>query len=563
MSKIIESLGIYGIPEHTENAILTSILSGDPALMIGPPGTAKTETVDMLGAILREASKKKYKTSLEAWEQNGKKDPKPTPENIFDFQVYDSSKLNFEDLVGIINIEAMKTGKIEYIKTPSTIWNKKLVSFDEFNRIDPDRQSNLMEIIRSRRCMGEPTGTLFIINSMNPFGDSGTQLLSEALVDRHAMFITFPDFTTMEQNDRLRIIGRVGNSDAIGYKAWSGEKFEFDSVKSNIGVINEALAQAGEKLIALMQKALSIYKEVTNQYSDQVKYLISRTFEALNSSISALDGDKKGSLLSGRRGGLALRSILLYRAVEIAKSQLYGTPLNPLVNSILCSYPMCMPFGISGNLDTETSTRLQRQLIESIQLYWPQIESGKSVKLVDRLFELFGTTSIYRKIEILLTDEVPETISNSAWNLVLTYAKDKKLNVETLMAYLIMLDEKLIPTNVRGRLDIPKIENVMNTATTLQGSLNDIKPDIERLYASANNKPVIQYFIASAINEYNNKVISLTEAKRLLDGLTESIDKITKLIDRKIAKINDSNKSDKDLVDTSNTISYTNTTIDF
>lgn len=535
MSKIIESLGIYGIPEPVENAILTSILSGDPALMIGPPGTAKTETVDMLGAALREASKKKYKLSLEKWEQDGKKDPKPQPENIFDFQVYDASKLNFEDLIGIINIDAMKTGKIEYIKTPSTIWNKKLVSFDEFNRIDPDRQSNLMEIIRSRRCMGEPTGTLFIINSMNPFGDSGTQVLSEALVDRHALFIMFPDFASMEQEDRLKIISRVGNSDAVGYKAWSGEKFEFDSVKSNINSINEALATAGDKLIELMKKALVIYKEVTAEYSEQVKYLISRTFEGLNSTISNCDGDQKGSLLSGRRGGLALRSILLYRAIEIAKSQLYNTELPSLLDSILKSYPMCMPFGISGSLDSNVSASLQRQLIESIQLHWPQIESKVPTKLTDRLFELFGTSSIYRKIEILLNDEVPETISNSAWNLVLSYAKDKRIGIETLLAYLIMVDEKIVPTNIRGRLSLPSIETNLHVMATLHGPLHDLKDQFNSLIKIS--QPVVQYFILSALAEYNNKTISYGEAKRFLENITDSSEKISNLISRKIAKV--------------------------
>lgn len=537
MSKIIESLGIYGIPESVENAILTSILSGDPALMIGPPGTAKTETVDMLGAVLREASKKKYKLSLEKWEQGDKKDPKPQIENIFDFQVYDASKLNFEDLIGIINIEAMKHGKIEYIKTPSTIWNKKLVSFDEFNRIDPDRQANLMEIIRSRRCMGEPTGTLFIINSMNPFGDSGTQVLSEALVDRHALFIMFPDFASMEQEDRLKIIGRVGSSDAVGYKAWSGEKFEFDSVKNNINVINETLAEAGDKLIELMKKALSIYKEVTVEYSDQVKYLISRTFEALNSTISNADGDQKGSLLSGRRGGLALRSILLYRAVEIAKSQLYNTDLPSLLDSILKSYPMCMPFGISGNLDSNISASLQRQLVESIQLHWPQIEAGQPTRLTDRLFELFGTASIYRKIEILLNDEVPETISNSAWNLVLSYSKAKCIGIETLLAYLIMIDENIIPTNIRGRLPIPNIDHNFHITATLHGPLHDLKEQFMALIRSSEKWPVVQYFILSALGEYSNKTISTGEARRLLENITDSSEKISKLLDKKTSKL--------------------------
>ena len=537
MGVILESLGIYGIPDNVENAILTCMLSGDPGLMIGPPGTAKTESIDMIGAALKEASKRKhlpkYKADMEAWNKNGKQGPEPKL-NIFEHQVYDASKLNFEDLVGIINIEAMKSGKIEYISTPTTIWGKKLVAFDEFNRIDPDRQSNLMEIIRSRRCMGVPTGTLFIMNAMNPFGDAGTQILSEALVDRHAMFIEFPDFAQMDQNDRLKIINRIGNSDAVGYKAWSQTKNTFD-ISNNVEVINDTLADAGEKIITLITQAMKIAEEIKSDYSKKVAYLVSRTFESLNSMLSVGDSEQKGALLSGRRAGLCHRTIILYRAMEIAKSQVYDVPLDPLIASILRSYPMTMPFGVSGSLDADKTNNLRRKLMEDIRLHWPQIETGDNTKLTDKLFELFGSASIYRKIELLLNNDIPEAVSNSAWNLILTSSATKKINIELIIGYLITIDENIVPTNIKGRLNFGKsgTENPLCLASNLVGALAEMMPKFETLIGMWKEKPIIQFFIVGSLREYNDKAVPQHEAIRIFDTVAESANNINKLIENR------------------------------
>ena len=40
--KILEQLGIYGWNVETENLLLASLLTGDPALLIGRHGCAKT-----------------------------------------------------------------------------------------------------------------------------------------------------------------------------------------------------------------------------------------------------------------------------------------------------------------------------------------------------------------------------------------------------------------------------------------------------------------------------------------------------------------------------------------
>ncbi len=46
---ILNRLGIFGWPEWDENLLLASLLTGDPLLLIGNHGCAKTHVVQKLG----------------------------------------------------------------------------------------------------------------------------------------------------------------------------------------------------------------------------------------------------------------------------------------------------------------------------------------------------------------------------------------------------------------------------------------------------------------------------------------------------------------------------------
>ena len=226
MGKILEQLGIFGISEHIENSIMASLTLGDPALLIGAPGTAKTDTVQMIGSALREQTKVKYPGKPEKW---------------LTFAIYDASKIEY--LLGITDVKALAEGRMEYIKTPTTVWGKKLVCYDEFNRTNPDRQSNLLEHIRSRTIQGLPTGTQFILAAMNPYGDTGTEELSDALVDRFLFYLEFPEFDHFSPEVKSLIIERVGQSDCVALKTHWEDADKSLSVEEDS--VNEKLASAG------------------------------------------------------------------------------------------------------------------------------------------------------------------------------------------------------------------------------------------------------------------------------------------------------------------------------
>src|SRR3989339_255012 len=117
---LLEKLGIYGWSEKDENLLLASLLTGDPLLLIGSHGTAKTQVIYKLAEAL------------------GKK-----------FIAYDASKALFEDVLGYPNIQMLKKGQVEYIPSTVTIWDKEFIVIDELNRALPEMQSKWLEIIRS------------------------------------------------------------------------------------------------------------------------------------------------------------------------------------------------------------------------------------------------------------------------------------------------------------------------------------------------------------------------------------------------------------------------------
>jgi MoxR-like ATPase len=88
---ILEQLGIYGWKERDENVVVASLLTGDPLLLIGNHGCAKTH----LACRVAEALGKR-------------------------FLVYDASKAMFEDVLGYPNVEKLKHGVVEYVPSPVT-----------------------------------------------------------------------------------------------------------------------------------------------------------------------------------------------------------------------------------------------------------------------------------------------------------------------------------------------------------------------------------------------------------------------------------------------------------
>ncbi len=108
----LEQLGVFGWSDRDESLLLASLLTGDPLLLIGDHGCAKTH----LGNKIAQALGKRY-------------------------LVYDASKAMFEDILGYPNTAKLQEGVMEYVPSPVTIWDKEFIIIDELSRAIPEVQS--------------------------------------------------------------------------------------------------------------------------------------------------------------------------------------------------------------------------------------------------------------------------------------------------------------------------------------------------------------------------------------------------------------------------------------
>ncbi|MCX6963676.1 MAG: AAA family ATPase, partial [Verrucomicrobia bacterium] len=102
-SLLTRPLGLEGWA-HLEAVVLAALASGDPLLLIGRHGTAKSFLLERLAESLDLA-----------------------------FRFYNASLVNYDDLVGIPVPDETQTS-LRYISTPSSIWDAEVVFIDEISR---------------------------------------------------------------------------------------------------------------------------------------------------------------------------------------------------------------------------------------------------------------------------------------------------------------------------------------------------------------------------------------------------------------------------------------------
>ena len=183
---IIKQVGLYGY-ESVEWPILCGLVTGDPVLLVGGHGTAKTTLAERLARVLG-----------------------------LTFQAYDASKNLFEDVLGFPNPASLEQGgEMEYIATEISIWGKQFVLVDEISRANPAMQGKWLEIIRSHRVMGKSIeGLQYIFSAMNPPSYIGAFPLDEALAGRYAVVVEVPAVESRAVPIQREIIRNVTGDDA-------------------------------------------------------------------------------------------------------------------------------------------------------------------------------------------------------------------------------------------------------------------------------------------------------------------------------------------------------------
>ena len=224
MSRNFEKLGIKGW-KGIEPAVLATIGADKAVLFIGPHGTNKTE-----GAI-------RISKALLGDEAN--------------FAKYDVPIVQTEDILGILDPNSLKEGRVEYLKTPLSIWNQDSILLDEFNRTSMFSQSKLMEIVRAKSVMGIKLPRLKIVfSAINPPEEYNSGYMDLAVASRFYCFqVTDEDLT----DEEILSIIMNGNEDeeegcdvnlrqvVSDMLAWSFSKDQLESIGNFIKTIRSTM----------------------------------------------------------------------------------------------------------------------------------------------------------------------------------------------------------------------------------------------------------------------------------------------------------------------------------
>ena len=399
---ILQRLGIYGWKEQDENLAMASILTGDPLLLIGNHGCAKTHVATKIAEALSRR-----------------------------FLSYDASKAMFEDVLGYPDLEKLKQGAVEYVPSKVTVWDKEFILIDELNRALPDLQSKWLEIIRSRKIMGFDTEVKWVWAAMNPLSYSATQALDEALIGRFAIFLYPPDVLQMVEEDRIRVTTHINGDDAPALNEW---------VPGGNGktVKKESVLKAGEGA----ERMLRLAAENFNGLREQIPAL--SMFLAKFADL--LMRETKGEIaLDGRRLGFIYRNILANRAVELAKGEVSGAQVASFAESARYVVQSSIPVGLNDeSLKREEAVHKMEVCFDLLSSFF---DEGSEIEKVNRIYELFTTNDLMRKAEILLTENLGDFVHSKAWTDLANDGRDM-----TLLAYTALQVEARRPGTVPKEL---------------------------------------------------------------------------------------------------------------
>lgn len=266
----LKELGLVGL-EALELPILCTLVTGDPLLMVGEHGTAKTA---LAGAVAEAMGLR--------------------------FHAYDASKALFEDIIGFPNPEGLGRGELDYVPTPLSLWDKEFILVDEISRANAQTQSKWLEVIRSRKVMGEELPDLkYVFSAMNPPGEyEGARPLDPALAGRFAFVLEVPSVKQMKEADRRDVLEAVGKDDA----PLAGDLFERTCGQNGRVDPKERIRSIRSKVPHTREQ----YGEMVSQY--------------LGAFVEALPPGEEHRHLDGRRLGMIRRNVLVALAVRCPDS---------------------------------------------------------------------------------------------------------------------------------------------------------------------------------------------------------------------------------------------------
>lgn len=484
---LFDAIGIYGWSEKDQNTLLASILTGDPLLMIGRHGCAKTHVATKIAQSL----------------------------NI-KFLSYDASKAMFEDILGYPNIEKLKEGLTEYIASPITIWDKDYILIDEINRAVSELQSKWLEVIRSRKIMGYDTNVKWVWAAMNPITYTATNAMDEALIGRFAYFVYPPDVMDMCEKDRIKIAEHINGDDAPALNYWSKTQ--------KMKTINTQSLENFGKLINKILKSASVHFEtLANEMTSLSEFLAK--------FIVVLSKETKGAIdVDGRRLGFMYRNILAVRSVEIAKASLFPGIFDlpdiceTAKSVILSSIP------IELNEDSADKKKELQHMIElCFNLLDEYFKDTGGIASVNNIYKMLVSNDVMEKAAMVTSYDYNELVKSKIWKDIL----DTEAEI-SIFAYMMLSIEVNRPGTIPPEM-LSVLSSKIDTGVYSVSNIRDLELEemdyIDDLLKCIVDTTKLSTIISiSVINRYLNKLqlndelLDLSHVERIKQNINNHID---------------------------------------
>ena len=288
---IAENLGIIGW-KPIDKLVTSAIITGDPLLMLGTSGAAKTSYVMRLGQVFKMMIKKKQQKDVGV-------------------SIINAATANPDDWVGF-NLPPKGDGDtMRMVKSPQTIVDSVVIAIDEISRAGTRNKNKVLSLIQEGMVDGIKTSQEILFAMMNPvtaskdMEDEGSEPLPFAMAERMALVVEPPDYPTFDIDKKKELVLKA-------YKPPRRENV-FEGNKETFGkdeyIVPEKNAEAiWEYLTEIKKMYLSMcfdgdHEKMRNAVMDYVT----------NVSTTIVDR----FFVSGRRASMMVRAILASHAVSI------------------------------------------------------------------------------------------------------------------------------------------------------------------------------------------------------------------------------------------------------
>lgn len=141
MKNILEDIGLYSWQDQ-ECVILCALLADYPILLYGAHGQSKTRGAEAIARSFLGAD--------------------------IVFQPHDYSRMNKEELVGVLDPKGLQQGQLRWLPTPTSVWGADAMLFDEFTFGNIMMGSMVHELLTHKTVMGQPTKVKLAMAACNP-----------------------------------------------------------------------------------------------------------------------------------------------------------------------------------------------------------------------------------------------------------------------------------------------------------------------------------------------------------------------------------------------------------